>query len=105
MSEKEVEVKGTEAVEDVVKEPQHYQHGSFEVIDEMLIAFGARDTFMFCVMNAWKYRSRALFKGNAGQDLDKANRYMEMARQIQVRNADEVDGIPMYPQLIKAKGK
>ena len=54
---------GAEEKEDVVKEPQHYKHGSFEAIDEMLIAFGPQATAQFCVMNAWKYRNRAPFKG------------------------------------------
>lgn len=67
---------------DVVKEPSHYKHGRFEVIDEMLIAFGPQRTYDFCIMNAWKYRARAPYKGNMEQDMDKANRYLEMAKQI-----------------------
>lgn len=67
---------------DVVNEPPHYKNGKFEVIDEMLIAFGPQKTFDFCILNAWKYRARAPFKGKMEQDLDKANRYLEMARQI-----------------------
>lgn len=66
-------------VEDVVNEPSHYKHGSFEVIDEMVIVFGIERTIDFCRMNAWKYRARAPFKGNAEQDLAKANCYLEMA--------------------------
>lgn len=67
---------------DVVKQPQHYKQGTFEVIDEMLIVFGPQRTYDFCILNAWKYRARAPFKGNMTQDMDKANRYLEMARQI-----------------------
>lgn len=69
---------------DVVKDPPHYQHGMFEVIDEMVIAFGYQKTIDFCVLNAWKYRSRAPYKGKFEEDMDKANRYMEYAYQLQL---------------------
>lgn len=71
-----------EVVEDVVREPQHYQHGIFEVIDEMIIVFGVEATMQFCRMNAWKYRARAPYKGKMEQDMDKANRYLEMAYEM-----------------------
>lgn len=67
---------------DTVREPQHYRHGTFEVIDEMIIVFGVKATIQFCRMNAWKYRARAPFKGKMEQDMDKANRYLEMAYEI-----------------------
>lgn len=73
---------GNGAVEDVVREPQHYQHGIFEVIDEMIIVFGVEATIQFCRMNAWKYRARAPYKGKMEQDMDKANRYLEMAYEM-----------------------
>ena len=73
--------------EDVVNEPNHYKHGSFEVIDEMVIVFGVENTIQFCRMNAWKYRARAPFKGNMEQDMAKANRYLEMAASLEaIRN-------------------
>ena len=73
--------------EDVVNEPSHYKHGSFEVIDEMVIVFGIEDTIKFCRMNAWKYRARAPFKGNMEQDMAKANCYLEMAANLEtIRN-------------------
>lgn len=71
---------------DVVREPQHYQHGIFEVIDEMIIVFGVEATMQFCIMNAWKYRKRAPFKGNPEQDLEKADCYLEMAKKIAETN-------------------
>lgn len=73
-------------VENVVDNPQHYKHGTFEVIDEMIMVFGPARTYDFCIMNAWKYRSRALYKGNAKQDMDKADRYLQMAKQIADKN-------------------
>lgn len=68
--------------EDVVREPSHYQHGTFEVIDEMLIVFGPQRTFDFCIMNSWKYRARAPYKEKMEQDMEKSHRYLEMAKQI-----------------------
>lgn len=73
----------TVVVEDVVNEPSHYKHGSFEVIDEMVIVFGIENTIQFCRMNAWKYRARAPFKGNMEQDMAKANCYLEMAASLE----------------------
>lgn len=80
----------SEVVEDVVREPQHYQHGTFEVIDEMLLVFGPQKTYDFCILNAWKYRSRAPYKGNTEQDMEKADRYMQMAKQIMDNNLDVI---------------
>lgn len=79
-----------EVLEDVVREPQHYQHGTFEVIDEMLLVFGPQKTYDFCILNAWKYRSRAPYKGNTEQDMEKADRYMQMAKQIMDNNLDVI---------------
>lgn len=87
-----------EPANDVVNNPQHYQHGTFEVIDEMLIAFGPEKTFTFCILNAWKYRSRAPYKGKPEEDMDKADRYMQMARSIAAKNPD---AFPVYTHLIK----
>lgn len=71
---------------DIVKEPEHYKHGQFEVIDEMIIMFGWEATVMFCKINAWKYRARAPYKGKMEEDLRKADRYLEYARDIELAN-------------------
>lgn len=84
---------------DVVKEPSHYRHGTFEVIDEMLLAFGPQRTYDFCILNAWKYRSRAPYKGKTEQDMAKADRYMDMAGQILKKNGHNF--CMGVPQLIK----
>lgn len=68
---------------DIVNEPTHYKQGTFECIDEMIIVFGVKNTIQFCRMNAWKYRARAPFKGNPEQDMAKANRYLEMAAELE----------------------
>lgn len=67
---------------DEVKEPFHYKHGQFECIDEMLIVFGAKKTYDFCILNAWKYRNRAPYKGKMDEDLRKADEYLRLAKQI-----------------------
>lgn len=67
---------------DMVQQPEHYRHGKYEVIDEMLIVFGPKRTFDFCILNAWKYRARAPFKGKMEEDMEKSSRYLEMAKQI-----------------------
>lgn len=89
---------------DMVREPQHYQHGTFEVIDEMIIVFGVEATIQFCRMNAWKYRARAPYKGKMEQDMDKANRYLEMAYEMsQIRQEHpEADG---YEVVFLLKGR
>ena len=73
--------KNAVVVNDMVREPAHYKQGRYEVIDEMLIVFGPQKTYDFCILNAWKYRARAAFKGSTDQDMEKANRYLEMAKQ------------------------
>ena len=59
-----------------IKSPEHYKTHEFECIDEMLLAFGEEAVINFCILNAWKYRYRAGSKGNAEEDLKKADEYM-----------------------------
>ena len=73
---------GVKQQEDMVQQPDHYRHGKYEVIDEMLIVFGPKKTFDFCILNSWKYRARAPFKGKMEEDMEKSSRYLEMAKQI-----------------------
>ena len=69
----------------VVDQPDHYKHGTFEVIDELVMVFGLDATINFCLMNAWKYRARAPYKGNPSQDMEKADRYMQYAHDLQLK--------------------
>lgn len=89
---------------DSVKEPEHYQHGMFEVIDEMIIAFGHQRTIDFCIMNAWKYRSRAPYKGKFEEDMAKADRYMEYAYRIKQLVEDKNDPYPLLKGIGKEHG-
>ena len=84
---------------DIVNEPDHYKHGAFETIDEMLIVFGPQKVYDYCIINAWKYRARAQFKGNTEQDLEKADCYLRMAREIALANKDAFYGVSI--NLIK----
>lgn len=68
----------TEA-EDMVNQPSHYQVNEKECIVEMLILFGTDDFIKYCTINAWKYRYRAGNKGDATEDMKKADRYIEYA--------------------------
>lgn len=67
--------------EDIINHPNHYTNGGMECIDEMKLVFGKEFTANFCLGNVWKYRYRALTK-NGQEDLDKANRYMAMYKEI-----------------------
>ena len=67
---------------DVVNHPSHYcQEGSMECIDEMVVIFGKPATMHFCLLNAWKYRKRAVYK-NGEEDMKKSdwyiNKYLEL---------------------------
>lgn len=71
-----------EEKEDVVNHPSHYcQEGSMECIDEMVAIFGTIAVRNFCLLNAWKYRKRAIFK-NGEEDMKKSdwyiNKYIEL---------------------------
>lgn len=66
---------------DMVSHPDHYSTNDYECIDEMVIVFGYKKTFSFCVLNAWKYRYRFATKGGK-DDLEKANRYVEYANRL-----------------------
>ena len=78
----EGEIKIMEKQIDIVQQPEHYRQGKYQVIDEMLIVFGPKKTFDFCILNAWKYRARAPFKNKMEEDMAKSSRYLEMAKQI-----------------------
>lgn len=94
---------GSGGHEAVVDDPDHYRHSTFEVIDEMVLAFGIDATINFCVLNAWKYRARAPYKGKLEQDMEKADRYMQYAHDLMLKKAKQ-GGMPALP-LLKSSGK
>ena len=65
-----------------IKSPDHYKTHEFECIDEMLLVFGKEAVLNFCILNAWKYRYRAGNKGDAEEDLKKADEYMGFAYEL-----------------------
>lgn len=69
-----------------VNHPSHYTQNKFESIDEMMIAFGPEAVYHFCICNAWKYKNRALYKGNFEEDMKKADWYLTKAKEIKGGN-------------------
>jgi hypothetical protein len=61
-------------------DPAHYQRG-MECIDEMLMIFGKEAVYDFCILNAWKYRYRALDK-NGKEDMEKSDWYIAKAKEL-----------------------
>jgi hypothetical protein len=70
-----------EPAEDLVNHPNHYTNGGIECIDEMILIFGIEATMHFCLLNAWKYRRRALDK-NGQQDMDKSHWYINKYKEL-----------------------
>lgn len=67
--------------EDVINHPSHYTNGGMECIDEMVLIFGKEATMKFCLLNAWKYRKRALFK-NGQEDMNKSDAYLRFYKSL-----------------------
>ena len=67
---------------DVVNNPSHYKQHKFECIDEMIIVFGPETVYNFCICNAWKYRNRAPYKNKFDEDNEKADWYLEKAKEL-----------------------
>ena len=67
---------------DIVKNPKHYNAGTYQCIDIMLDVFGKDKTIAFCELNAFKYLWRSNNKGTDIQDKKKAiwylNKYIEL---------------------------
>ena len=69
----------------MVNHPSHYnREGAMETIDEMLLIFGVEATYYFCVLNAWKYRSRAYDK-NGKEDIEKSDWYIRKAAELKTK--------------------
>lgn len=72
---------------DMVNQPPHYKHG-MECIDEMIQLFGREATMNFCLLNAWKYRKRAIHK-NGQEDMDKSDWYI--AKYVELKKDGGMD--------------
>lgn len=72
-----------ETKNETVNHPQHYnREGAMECIDEMEMIFGTKETAIFCKLNAYKYRYRAGFKGDAEEDLRKSDWYINKYKEL-----------------------
>lgn len=78
---------GEEPKPDMVNQPPHYKHG-MECIDEMIQLFGREATMNFCLLNAWKYRKRAIHK-NGQEDMDKSDWYI--AKYVELKKEGVMD--------------
>lgn len=76
-------LEGKTVTEDMVNHPAHYLKGEMETIDEMVRIFGVDKVVIFCHLNAYKYKSRAPFKGHLEQDLRKADWYLLAAEALE----------------------
>ena len=68
--------------EDPVNHPSHYTQGGMECIDEMQLVFGKLAIMYFCLLNAWKYRKRAPFKGKPEEDMAKSDWYLAKYKEL-----------------------
>lgn len=62
---------------DPVNHPPHYKQFGMEVIDIIRHVLGPKGFRAYCIGNELKYRLRAGDKGDAAQDLAKAQKYRE----------------------------
>lgn len=70
-----------------INHPKHYSiDGGMECIDEMIIVFGKEAVMNFCLLNVWKYRYRAPFKGCSKDDLKKSNWYLMKYKELKEGN-------------------
>lgn len=68
-------------VTDMINHPSHYTAHGMECIDEMQLIFGKTATMHFCLLNAWKYRKRAMYK-NGQEDMDKSDWYIAKYKEL-----------------------
>lgn len=76
---------------DPIERPEHYCNGGIECLDAMVITFGAEAVRTFCLLNAFKYRWRAPFKGRQSEDIGKAEWYLEKAAELECQDAGGED--------------
>ena len=61
---------------DTVIKPEHYNHGDgIECIEYIKQVLGKEGFIAYCRGNAMKYQHRAMYKGKAVEDLEKAQQY------------------------------
>lgn len=71
---------------DMVNHPPHYTYAGMECIEAMVKLYGKDKTIAYCELAAFKYRWRAGYKGDVREDISKALRYEEMAKELRDGN-------------------
>ena len=75
-------------IDDLINHPSHYTYGDgMECIDEMILVFGIEAVMNFCLLNVWKYRKRALYKGKE-EDLKKSDWYLNKYKELKEKQND-----------------
>ena len=67
---------------EVVNSPSHYNAQSKEVWEMMVDLYGKEKFLAFCELNAFKYRMRAGYKGDASQEIEKAKWYESKMKEL-----------------------
>ena len=74
--------KWRQKMSDEVNSPPRYNQYPIEAIDMMVNIWGAKNTAIFCEINAFKYRMRLGHKDNIEQDLAKEQWYLNKAKEL-----------------------
>lgn len=77
---------------DMVSNPPHYEHG-MECIDEMILVFGKEAVMNFCLLNCWKYRYRAPYKGDIEENMEKSRWYLNKYKEL--KGSDAISNAPI----------
>jgi hypothetical protein len=72
----------SEQAKEQVNHPSHYNLYNIEVIDMMERIWGKDATIRWCEMTAFKYRMRLGLKGDALEDRNKEQWYLDKAKSL-----------------------
>lgn len=83
--------------EEMVHHPKHYERndGSMETIQYMETIFGTRALITYCIINSFKYRDRAPFKGKPVEDNEKCAWYLKKAEELASKLGTDAEGFPL----------
>lgn len=71
-----------EHLSDLVNSPSHYNHGNIETIDFIKESLSKEEYIGYLRGNIIKYQSRANYKNNKKEDLEKANWYSNKLMEV-----------------------
>jgi hypothetical protein len=75
-------------MEEKVNHPSHYNQYDIETIDMMVSIWGKEKIAQWCLITAWKYRSRLGHKDNFEQDLAKEQWYLNKAKELRIQQTN-----------------